>query len=398
MDQSLFAHLKVIDCASWIAGPAAATILSDFGADVVKIEPPGAGDPWRAFSPVPDKATDYYWQLTSRNKRSLAVDLKQAAGLGILHRLIAAADVFITNFPLPVRQRLKITTDDLLPLNPRLIYASLTAYGESGEEAARTGFDSTAYWARTGLMDMVRATADTEPARSVPGMGDYPSATALYAAIATALYRRERTGRGGIVHSSLLHNGVWANACFIQSRLFGEHVPHRAPRACTPNPLANHYRCRDGRWFIMALFNEQRQLSGFLAAIGCSQVADDPRFATSAARKQNAGALVALLDEVFAQRDVAEWRTILDAAGVTFSEVRAVDEISSDAQLQQIAALVPFADGKGLTVSSPFHVEGAQKVAPARAPDVGQHTEEVLREAGYSPSELARLRAAAVIA
>ena len=163
----------------------------------------------------------------------------------------------------------------MLPLNPRLIYASFTAYGEQGEEAGRTGFDSTAYWARTGLMDMVRATEDTEPARSVPGMGDHPSATAMYAAIVTALYRREKTGKGGIAQSSLLQNGLWANACFVQSRLFGEHVPLRAPRAEAPNPLANHYRCRDGRWFIMALFNEQRQLRGFLAAIGCTHLADD---------------------------------------------------------------------------------------------------------------------------
>jgi crotonobetainyl-CoA:carnitine CoA-transferase CaiB-like acyl-CoA transferase len=397
MSESLFAGLKVIDCASWIAGPAAATILSDFGADVVKIEPPGPGDPWRASTPIPGKTTDYYWQLTSRNKRSLAIDLKHADGLAVLYRLLAGTDVFVTNFPLPVRERLKIAAAHLLPLNPRLIYASLSAYGEQGEEAGRTGFDSTAYWARTGLMDMVRATVDTEPSRSVPGMGDHPSATALYAAIVTALYRREKTGKGGIAQSSLLQNGLWANACFVQSRLFGEQMPHRPPRASAPNPLANHYRCRDGRWFIMALFNEQRQLRGFLAAIGCTHLADDARFATSAARKQNASALVAILDEVFAQRDLAEWRTILNAAGVTFGAVHSVDEASGDAQFQQIGALVPFADGKGLTVSSPFHLDGETKVAPRRAPTVGQHTGEVLQEAGYSTGDIERLRAQGVL-
>ncbi len=397
MTESLFAGLKVIDCASWIAGPAAATILSDFGADVIKIEPPGAGDPWRASTPVPGKATDYYWQLTSRNKRSLAVDLKHADGLAVLYRLLGSADVFVTNFPLPVRERLKIAASDLLPLNPRLIYASLSAYGERGDEADRTGFDSTAYWARTGLMDMVRATVEDDPVRSVPGMGDHPSATALYAAIVTALYRRERTGTGGLAQSSLLQNGLWANACFVQSRLFGEHVPHRPPRASAPNPLANHYRCRDGRWFIMALFNEQRQLRSFLTAIGCTQLADDPRFATSAARKENARALVEILDEVFAQRDFADWGAILDAAGVTFGVVSSVDEAAGDAQAQRIGALVPFADGAALTVSSPFHLEGETKVAPRRAPSVGQHTEEVLREAGYSTGDIGRLRALGVL-
>ena len=392
MTDRLFSGLKVIDCASWIAGPAAATILSDFGADVIKIEPPGAGDPWRGSTPVPGKATDYYWQLTSRNKRSLAIDLKAPEGLAALYKLVAAADVFVTNFPLPVRERLKIAAADLCALNPRLIYGSMSAYGELGDESGRQGFDSTAYWARTGLMDMVRATEETEPARSAPGMGDHPTATGLYAAIVTALYRRERTGKGGVAQSSLLQNGTWANACFIQSRLFGEHVPLRAPRAAAPNALANHYCCRDGRWFLMALFNEQRQLRGFLAALGRPDLADDPRFATAAARKQHAAAMVKMLDEVFAKRDLAEWREILLAAGVTFGAAGTVDETSSDAQFQAVGALVPFADGQGLTISSPFHLDGEQKVAPRRAPAVGQHSEEILREAGYSAAEIGRMR------
>jgi formyl-CoA transferase len=246
-------------------------------------------------------------------------------------------------------------------------------------------------------MDAVRATADTEPARSVPGMGDHPSATALYAGIVTALYRREKTGKGGVVRSSLLQNGAWANACFIQSRLFGEPVPHRPPRAQAPNPLANHYRCRDGQWFIMALFNEQRQLPGFLTAIGRTHLAEDPRFATGVARKQNAAALVAILDEVFAQRDLADWAETLNTAGVTFGVVASVNETLSDAQLQRIGALVPFADGRGLTVSSPFHLDGESKVAPRRAPSIGQHTDAVLQETGYSQSDIGRLRALGVL-
>jgi crotonobetainyl-CoA:carnitine CoA-transferase CaiB-like acyl-CoA transferase len=398
MTHGLFADLKVIDCASWIAGPAAATILSDFGADVIKIEPPGAGDPWRASTPVPGKVTDYYWQLTSRNKRSVAINLKHADGLAALYRLMASADVFVTNFPLPVRERLQIAPSHLLPLNSRLIYASFTAYGEAGDEAAKTGFDATAYWARTGLMDMVRATEDTEPTRSAPGMGDHPSATGLYAAIVTALYRREKTGKGGVVQSSLLQNGLWANACFIQSRLFGENVQLRAPRTEAPNALANHYRCRDGRWFIMALHNEQKQLRGFLSAIGRDDLAGDPRFTTREARKQHAGALVQMLDAIFAQRDLADWQKILDEAGVTFGTVSLVDETSDDVQMQQIGGLVPFADGAGLTVASPFHLDGETKVAPRRAPSIGQHSEEVLREAGYTTDEIDRLRTLGVLA
>src|SRR5438045_7127575 len=140
MAEGIFAGLRLIDFASWIAGPAAATILSDFGAEVIKIEPPGAGDPWRASTPVPGKVTDYWWQLTARNKRSLAIDLKHPEGLAVLQRLIGSTDVFITNFPLPVRERLKIAATHLMAVNRRLIYGSITAYGEAGEEAGRTGF------------------------------------------------------------------------------------------------------------------------------------------------------------------------------------------------------------------------------------------------------------------
>ena len=387
----IFDGLKVIDCASWIAGPAAATILSDFGADVIKIEPPGAGDPWRASTPVPGKTTDYWWQLTARNKKSLAIDLKHPEGLAVLYRLIRAADVFITNFPLPVRERLKIAAADLLAINPRLIYGSMTAYGEAGAEAARTGFDATAYWARTGLMDMVRASAETEPSRSTPGLGDHPTATALYAAIVTALYRREKTGRGGVAQTSLLQNGLWAGACFVQNRLFGEHVVPRPPRAHAPSALANHYQCRDGRWFLMALHNE-RQLPSFLAAIEASHLAEDPRFATTAARRSNAVALTAIFDDIFARRDLEEWRPILEAAGVTFGAVYSVNEAADDSQSREIGALVPFADGKGLTISSPFHLDDATKTAPQRAPGVGEHSEIVLRDAGYSADEIARLK------
>jgi crotonobetainyl-CoA:carnitine CoA-transferase CaiB-like acyl-CoA transferase len=296
-----------------------------------------------------------------------------------------------------VRERLKIAAADLLAINPRLVYGSITAYGELGEEAARTGFDATAYWARTGLMDMVRANTETEPVRSMPGMGDHPTATGLYAAIVTALYRRERTGRGGVAQTSLLQNGLWANGCFVQNRLFGEHVRHRPPRTDTPSALANHYRCRDGRWFLMALHNEARQLASFLKAVDAEYLAQDERFATQPARRANHKALTEILDGIFARRDLAEWKPILEAAGVTFGAVFTVDEAADDRQAREIGALVPFADGAGLTVSSPFHIDGETKAAPLRAPTVGQHSEAVLRDAGYSADEIGRLKALGIL-
>src|SRR5258708_15183782 len=171
MAEALLEDLLVLDCASFVAGPAAATIMSDFGARVIKIEPPGAGDSYRQLIKLPGVPVaehDYFWMLDNRNKESLALDLKQASARAVLETLIARADVFITNFPGPIRERLRLRAQDILPLNERLIYASLTPYGEDGPEKDRTGYDSTAWWARSGLMNAIRPTAEAEPARSIP--------------------------------------------------------------------------------------------------------------------------------------------------------------------------------------------------------------------------------------
>lgn len=401
MAEGIFAGLKVIDCASFVAAPAAATILADFGADVVKIEPPGSGDPYRSlgsFPGLPASALNYFWMLDARSKRSLVLDLKSAEGRAVLCRLATNADVFITNFPRSVRQRLGITYDTLSALNPRLIYASFTAYGEVGPEAEKSGFDSTAWWARSGLMDLVRTDSTTAPARSVPGMGDHPSAMTLYAAIATALFRRERTGRGGHVSSSLLANGLWANGCFVQAKLCDATFSERPPRERSLNALANLYRCHEGRWFMLALVNEERQWPELIAAIGRPDLIDDPRFATLVERRRNAEALIATLDQVFAQRDREAWRAILDAHGITFGIVSVLDDVVADEQIRAIDALVPIHENGILTVDSPFIVEGEQKVAPRRAPTLGEHSESVLSEAGYTAAEVDALKRDGIIA
>ena len=401
MERGIFDGLKVIDCASFIAAPAAATVFSDFGADVIKVEPPGEGDTYRNLYKLPGMPVtelNYPWELASRNKRSLCIDLKSEDGLAVLRNLVGQADVFITNLPLPVRRRLRVTYEDLGPLNPRLIYGSFTAYGEVGDEAEKTGFDSTAYWARSGLMDLVRADADAAPARSVPGMGDHPSAMGLYGAIVTALYRRERTGLGGLVSSSLLANGLWANGFFVQAALAGLTVPPRPKREQGTNACTSLYRCADGRWFILTLLNEERQFLPLLNLIGRPELADDPRFATQAARRANAPALIAVFDDAFSAQPLAHWRAALDAAGITFGLIGTLDDITDDAQMRVAEALVPFAGENALTVSSPFLIDGETKTQPRRAPQLGQHNEDILREAGYSDAEIARLRQLGVLA
>src|SRR2546421_4589430 len=319
MEDGLFEGLRVLDCASFIAAPAAATVLSDFGAKVIKTEPRGSGDPYRNLPNLrgyPVSQHNFAWILESRNKRSFALALSRPEGQPVLYRLAGEADVFITNFPPAVRERLGLTYAKLAPLNERLIYASFTGYGEKGEEANKPGFDSNAYWARSGLMDLVRADASTTPARSVAGMGDHPCAMAFYGAIVTALYKRERTGKGSHVRSNLMANGIWANGILAQAKLCGAKFGERRPRERALNAVTNHYRCKDGRWLILSLLNEDRQWPTLARFLGREELMTDPRFATRPDRHVRSVELIKIFDETFVTRDLAEWRKILDGNGL----------------------------------------------------------------------------------
>ena len=401
MEKGIFEGLKVLDCASFIAAPAAATVLSDFGADVIKIEPPGSGDPYRNLPNLPGYPAsehNFAWLLESRNKRSLALDLSTAEGQSVLHRLAADADVFITNYPPAVRERLGITYDHLAPQNTRLIYASFTGYGEKGEEANKPGFDSNAYWARSGLMDLVRADIHTTPARSIAGMGDHPCAMAFYGAIVTALYKRERTGKGSHVSSNLMANGVWAASVLAQAKLCGARFGERRPRERALNAVTNHYRCKDDRWIILSLLNEERQWPTLARCLGHEELITDERFATKAGRHARSLELIKLFDEIFVTKPLAEWRKILDGNGLVFGVVGILDDIPHDRQMLDNEVLVPFDNDTMLTVNSPIWVSGARKVQPKKPPAIGEHSDEILRKAGYDEASIQKLRDSGAVA
>jgi formyl-CoA transferase len=388
------AGLRVLDVASFIAAPAAAVVMADFGADVIKVEPPD-GDPLRRMGDgagMPKCAVDYSWELDARNKRSIALDLKSAEGRAVLDRLIAGADVLITNFPFPVRARLRLRYDDVAPLNPRLIYASLSGYGEAGPEANQPGYDVSAYFGRSAIVDAMRV-ADGPPSLTLPAQGDHPTAMTLFGGIMLALYSRERTGRGGQVATNLIHNGVWSNGIFAQAALLGAFPEPRRGRQFAKNALANAYRARDGRWLSLVIVREERLWAGFCRAMELTHLIDDPRFATRADRARHVPELMAILDAQFATRDLAEWRARLTAADITFGALPGLRDLPDDPQLAANGTFVATDDpALPRTIANPLALAGAPHMPPRRAPTLGQHSDDILRELGYADVDIRRLR------
>src|SRR5712672_1506957 len=305
--ENIFSGLKVVDLASFIAGPGAATVLGDFGADVIKVEPPGTGDPWRSvykIPPQPSSKDNYAWHLDNRNKRGVAVDLKSPHSREILERLVKWADVLVINFPPPVRKRLKLTYEDIAPWNPRLIYADISGYGDEGPEAELPGFDITAYWARSGLLALTRD-AGAPPTLPPTGSGDHATAIGLYAAIVTALYRRERTGKGSHVTTSLLAEGVWSGALYVQAALCGAKFYPLHDRKNPPNATLNVYQAADDHWFLIVVL--AKDWPSLTNAIGRPELLLDARFADAATQAANSVQLTAILDEAFRQQPLAHW-------------------------------------------------------------------------------------------
>ncbi len=398
-EDNIFSGLKVVDLASFIAGPSAAVILSDFGAEVIKVEPP-SGDLWRhghQIPPQPQAKDAYPWHLANRNKRGMTLDLKSPSAQQVLEKLVKWADVLIVNTPHPARKRLKLEYEDVVQWNPRLIYADVTGFGEKGPDAELPGFDITSYWARSGLLSMTRD-AGAPPTWPVAGSGDNATAVGLYSAIVTALYRRERTGNGSHVTTSLLAEGIWSASVSIQAALSGAKFYGLHDRKNPANAALNVYRAADDTWFVLIVTSDK--LAAVAKAIGRPDLLTDPRFSDPAKLMANMPQLTAILDEVFGAKPMAYWYEVLSGVHVTFGAVRGPQEVINDPQLRMNDIVVPLEGAGGKltsTISSPIQVHGVSKVPAKRAPDLGQHNEEVLKELGFSATEVAGLRASGTI-
>jgi len=394
--------VRVIELGVWVAGPAAACILADWGADVVKIEPVGLGDPARLFARMlgADLPFNPPFEMDNRGKRSVAIDLAREEGLEIALGLIDSADVFVSNVRAAGLERLGLDYASLARRNPRLVHAAISGYGFEGPDADRAGYDIAAFWARSGIAHVL-----TQPGGQPPfqrgGMGDHGAGLACAGAISAALYAREKTGAGQQVTTSLLRQGVYTLS-FDLAFLLRIGVPIGvADRAAMVNPCVNSYRDRDGRWFWIVGLEGERHWPPLCRAVGHPEWADDSRFASPGARAANARTLIPLLDEIFATRTREEWGAIFDAEpDVWWAPVQSLEEVLADPQVAAAGGFVEVPDGEGtmLLPATPADF-GSRPAAPRRAPPAhGEHTDEILAAQGYGRERIAALRERGVVA
>jgi len=394
--------VRVVELGVWIAGPAAGLILADWGADVVKLEPPGTGDPARTFSRMlgGDLPFNPPFEMDNRSKRSLAVDVGRPEGHALAVELIERADVFVTNLRPGALARLGLDPVALSSVHPRLVYALLTGYGLEGPDADRAAYDIAAFWARSGVAGLL-----TQPGGQPPfqrgGMGDHGAGMSAAAGICAALFARERTGRGQLVTTSLLRQGLYTISFDLATALrFGVSLAV-GNRATMANPTINCYRDREGRWFWIVGLEGDRHWPPLARAVGRPEWIGDPRYATLAGRAQHAATLIAELDAIFATRTRDEWaRVFAGEEELWWAPVHSVDEVLADPQVAAGGGLVDVPDGPGTSTfpATPVDFTGTPWTPRWMAPALGQHTDEVLAELGRSAAAIAALRRDGVVA
>jgi crotonobetainyl-CoA:carnitine CoA-transferase CaiB-like acyl-CoA transferase len=388
--------VKVLELAEFGFVPSCGAILADWGADVVKVERP-QGDPLRLVQKaglVADTGDfELLWEQINRNKRGITLDLRTDDGRAALDQLLVQADVLITSFLPSSRKRLRIEPDDVWKVNPRLIYARGHGQGQAGPDADSGGFDSVSYWARGGLAHVL-----TPPEGPLimqrAAMGDGPSGAFLAGGVAAALYQREKTGVGSIVDVSLLGTAVWTLAPDLATTtILGVAPPPIDSSAPLSTPLIGTYRTRDGRWLMLNMMDDTRHWAPVCRALGLASLVDRPEYADTAARSENRASLHATITEAIANRDLADLRAALLAEDTIFSAMATPEEVVADPQVAANGYLARHPDhDRARLAAGPCQFGGEHLVIRRRAPHAGEHTDEVLAEAGLAPAAIDGLR------
>lgn len=398
--------VKIVEVAMWAFVPSCGAILSDLGAEVIKVEPEG-GDPIRGLTIGGIKPGEgagsfqFMWEMFNRGKRSISLDLNAEGSLDLLHKLLEDADVFLTSLLPPARRKLKIDVNDLMSRHPRLIYAIGNGQGMHGPDAEKGGYDAISYWARASV-----AASITPPTLSFPlpmpggAFGDVQSGTALAGGVASALFQRERTGMASVVDTALLAAGMWAmQASICGARLAGIEEMPKPGRNALPNPLVNTYRTSDDRFVSICMLQGQRYWPPFCEAIGRTDLASDPRFAAEADRVANIDACVAELDAEFAKRPLAEWKAVLATQSGQWDVVQKSGELANDpaARANGFTQDVDYGDGRSLMmVSAPMQFDG-QHLRARPAPEFGADSDAILAEVGYDEDQIIDLKVAGIV-
>lgn len=380
----ILAGVRVVELAAWVAGPAAAGVLADWGADVVKVEPP-SGDPQRGiFGAVgaADQPTVPPFELDNRGKRSVVLDLRSTSGQDAMERLLERADVFVTNTRVAALARLGLDPTPVRQRHPQLIYGIITGYGLQGPDADRPGYDVGAFWARSTLASSVVPPGELPPPIR-GGFGDHVTGMTLAGGICGALFDRQRTGRGHLVSTSLLRTGLYCAGWDLGILLRFGRLQSTRRREQSLTPLINCYAAEDGNAFWLLGLESDRHWPGLVAALERPNLATDDRFSRAADRLANAAALVAELDVAFAAASMAHWSERFDAHDVWWAPINNPRTVLHDAQVEASGAFVdmPVPDGVApyRAVATPIDIDDhAQR--PGAVPTLGQHTAEVLAE------------------
>jgi crotonobetainyl-CoA:carnitine CoA-transferase CaiB-like acyl-CoA transferase len=389
--------IRVVEVASFVAAPSAGALLADLGAEVIKVEVP-EGELYRHTRPrmngfSSDIDLSPAFEMDNRGKRSLALDLTRPEALAALARVIERSDVLLTNL-LPGRQRrFGLDPDSLRARQPALVHATLNGYGTRGEEADRPAFDYTAYWARSGMMDIMRA-PDATPAFLRPGVGDHAAGMSLVAGILAALRVRDKSGVGQAIEVSLLQIGMYIQGNDFSQALVAGESPPMHERTAPRNPLWNLYPTADARWLMLVMVDSIKYWPTVCRALGLDALVSDPRFAGPVERYRNSHALVEIFDAVFRARSLADWEQALEKAGIIWSAVRRMSEAVSDPQARAMGYLPTVEHprvGAFPTVGTPFLMSDFPMPANRPAPELGADSAAVLREAGLSDDEIAKL-------